>query len=166
MTSFFFAPESYYATDGTNKALSWNGTDGRAVHELKDMVKAFHNENIAVIMDVVYNHVSQYDYNPLKYIDRDLYFRFDDSGNWIAKSGCGNDCRTESPPMRQLILESLKYWMTEYHVDGFRFDLAHLIDEETREIIIRKLREINPHVIILAEPWGGGYDPAGFSDQG
>jgi len=166
MTSFFFAPESYYATDGTNKPLSWNGTDGRAVHELKDMVKAFHNENIAVIMDVVYNHVSQYDYNPLKYIDRDLYFRFDEKGNWSAKSGCGNDCKTESPVMRNLILESLKYWMTEYHVDGFRFDLGQLIDANTRDLIISELRTINPNVIILAEPWGGGYDPAGFSDQG
>jgi pullulanase/glycogen debranching enzyme len=166
MTSFFFAPESYYATDGTNKPLSWNGTDGRAVHELKDMVKAFHNENIAVIMDVVYNHVSQYDYNPLKYIDRDLYFRFDEKGNWSAKSGCGNDCKTESPVMRNLILESLKYWMTEYHVDGFRFDLGQLIDANTRDLIISELRTINPNVIILAEPWGGGYNPHGFSDQG
>ena len=166
MTSFFFAPESYYATDGTNKPLSWNGTDGRAVHELKDMVKAFHNKNIAVIMDVVYNHVSQYDYNPLKYIDRDLYFRFDEKGNWSAKSGCGNDCKTESPVMRNLILESIKYWMTEYHVDGFRFDLGQLIDTNTRDLIISELRTINPNVIILAEPWGGGYDPAGFSDQG
>jgi pullulanase/glycogen debranching enzyme len=166
MTSFFFAPESYYATDGTNKPLSWNGTDGRAVHELKDMVKAFHNKNIAVIMDVVYNHVSQYDYNPLKYIDRDLYFRFDEKGNWSAKSGCGNDCKTESPVMRNLILESLKYWMTEYHVDGFRFDLGQLIDANTRDLIISELRTINPNVIILAEPWRGGYDPAGFSDQG
>ena len=166
MTSFFFAPESYYATDGTNKPLSWNGTDGRAVHELKDMVKAFHNKNITVIMDVVYNHVSQYDYNPLKYIDRDLYFRFDEKGNWSAKSGCGNDCKTESPVMRNLILESLKYWMTKYHVDGFRFDLGQLIDANTRDLIISELRTINPNVIILAEPWGGGYDPAGFSDQG
>ncbi len=166
MTSFFFAPESYYATDGTNKPLSWNGTDGRAVHELKDMVKAFHNKNITVIMDVVYNHVSQYDYNPLKYIDRDLYFRFDEKGNWSAKSGCGNDCKTESPVMRNLILESLKYWMTKYHVDGFRFDLGQLIDANTRDLIISELRTINPNVIILAEPWGGGYDPVGFSDQG
>jgi pullulanase len=166
MTSFFFAPESYYATDGTNKPLSWNGTDGRAVQELKDMVKALHNENIAVIMDVVYNHVSQYDYNPLKFIDRDLYFRFDEKGNWSAKSGCGNDCKTESPVMRNLILESLKYWMTEYHVDGFRFDLGQLIDTNTRDLIISELRTINPNVIILAEPWGGGYNPHGFSDQG
>lgn len=166
MTSFFFAPETYYASDGTNAPLAWNGADGRAVHELKDLIKALHNEKIAVIMDVVYNHVSQYDYNPLKYIDRDLYFRFDENGNWTAKSGCGNDCKTESPPMRKLILESLKYWMTEYHVDGFRFDLGELIDAQTRDIIISELRAINPHVIILGEPWGGGYNPHGFSDQG
>ena len=166
MTSFFFAPESYYASDGTNNPLAWNGTDGRAVQEMKDMVKALHNENISVIMDVVYNHVSQYDNNPLKFIDRDLYFRFDEKGNWSTKSGCGNDCKTESPAMRNLILESLKYWMTEYHVDGFRFDLGQLIDANTRNLIISELRTINPNVIILAEPWGGGYNPHGFSDQG
>lgn len=166
MTSFFFAPESYYASDGTNNPLAWNGTDGRAVQEMKDMVKALHNENISVIMDVVYNHVSQYDNNPLKFIDRDLYFRFDEKGNWSTKSGCGNDCKTESPAMRNLILESLKYWMTEYHVDGFRFDLGQLIDANTRDLIISELRTINPNVIILAEPWGGGYNPHGFSDQG
>lgn len=166
MTSFFFAPESYYASDGTNEPMAWNGTDGRAVHELKDLVKALHKENIAVIMDVVYNHVSQYDLNPLKYIDRDLYFRFDENGNWSAKSGCGNDCKTESPPMRKLILESLKYWMTEYKIDGFRFDLGELIDAETRDLIIAELKAINPNVIVLAEPWGGGYNPHGFSDQG
>ncbi|NOZ03271.1 MAG: pullulanase, partial [FCB group bacterium] len=166
MTTFFFAPESYYATDGTMEPNRWNGTDGRAVREFKDMVKAFHRENIAVIMDVVYNHVSNYDFNPLKYIDRELYFRLDEKGNYLSQSGCGNDCRTESPAMRRLILESLKYWMTEYHVDGFRFDLGNLIDPVTRQQIITELRAINPHVIILAEPWGGGYDPGGFSDMG
>ena len=166
MTTFFFAPESYYASNGTNDPQAWNGTDGRAVHELKDMVKAFHKENIVVILDVVYNHVSQFDNNPLKFIDRDLYFRFDKNGKWSTKSGCGNDCKTESPPMRNLILESLKYSMKEYHVDGFRFDLGQLIDPETRDIIILELRAINPNVIILAEPWGGGYNPHGFSDQG
>jgi pullulanase/glycogen debranching enzyme len=166
MTTFFFAPESYYATDGTDEPDAWNGTDGRAVNEFKDMVKSFHNEGIAVIMDVVYNHVSNYDWHPLKYIDRESYFRLDDNGNYISQSGCGNDTRSEHPKMRQLILESLKYWMTEYHIDGFRFDIGNLIDSETRQIIIKELKEINPHVIILAEPWGNGYDPRGFSDMG
>jgi len=166
MTTYFFAPESYYASDGTDTPGAWNGRDGRAVNEVKNMVKAFHKEKITVIMDVVYNHVSNYDKHPLKYIDRGIYFRLDKNGNYIANSGCGNDTRTEHPKMRQLILESLKYWMTEYHMDGFRFDLAHLIDAETREMIIKELRTINPHVIILAEPWGNGYNPNGFSDIG
>ncbi|MBC8322571.1 MAG: pullulanase [Candidatus Marinimicrobia bacterium] len=166
MTTFFFAPESYYATDGTNTSDAWNGTDGRAVNEFKDMVKSFHNEEIAVIMDVVYNHVSNYDWHPLKYLDRESYFRLDDSGNYITHSGCGNDTQSENPKMRQLILESLKYWMMEFHVDGFRFDIGNLIDEETRQLIIDDLKFINPNVIILAEPWGNGYDPHGFSDMG
>ena len=166
MTTFFFAPETYYGSDGNMNPNDWNGVDGRAVDEFKDMVKALHKENIAVIMDVVYNHVSNYDWHPFKYIDRDTYFRLDNTGNYIAQSGCGNDCRTEHPAMRQLILESLKYWMIEYHVDGFRFDLGYLIDKNTRDLILKELRAINPNAIILAEPWGGGYDPTGFSDQG
>ena len=166
MTTFFFAPESYYASDGTDAPGTWNGKDGRAVNEIKDMVKAFHKAGIAVIMDVVYNHVSNYDWQPLKYIDRKMYFRLDKNSNYIANSGCGNDTRSEHPQMRQLILESIKYWMTEYHIDGFRFDLGNLIDAETRQFIIDELKAINPYVILLAEPWGNGYDPSGFSDMG
>jgi len=166
MTTFFFAPESYYASDGTDTPGNWNGKDGRAVNEIKDMVKAFHEAGIAVIMDVVYNHVSNYDWQPLKYIDREMYFRLEKDGDYITHSGCGNDTRSEHPKMRQLILESIKYWMTEYHIDGFRFDLGNLIDAETRQLIIDELKSINPHVILLAEPWGNGYDPDGFSDMG
>ena len=86
MTTCFFAPESYYASDGTDAPGAWNGRDGRAVNEVKDMAKAFHKEEIAVIMDVVYNHVSNYDKHPLKYIDREIYFRLDKNGNYIANS--------------------------------------------------------------------------------
>jgi len=166
MTTFFFAPETYYASDGTDKPGKWNGIDGRAVREFKDMVKAYHNEGIAVIMDVVYNHVSNYDYHPLKFIDREMYFRLEKNGSYISKSGCGNDTRSENPAMSQMILESVRYWMTEYHIDGFRFDIGNLIDSETRQKIIDELKKINPHVIILAEPWGDGYDPSGFSEMG
>jgi pullulanase/glycogen debranching enzyme len=65
--------------------------------------------------------------------------------------------------LRKLIVDSILYWMKEYHIDGFRFDLAKLIDWETIELIIREARKINPHVVIVGEPWGGGYDPIGFS---
>ncbi len=166
MTTFFFAPETYYASDGIDRPNAWNGTDGRAVAEFKSMVKEFHKQGIAVLMDVVYNHVSNYDYHPFKYIDRDKYFRLDEDGEYIAQSGCGNDTRTEEPDVRQLIIESVKYWLKEYHIDGFRFDLAYLIDKETCELILAEARKINPNVIIIAEPWGGGYDPDGFSDIG
>ncbi|MFH1851058.1 MAG: alpha-amylase family glycosyl hydrolase [Candidatus Neomarinimicrobiota bacterium] len=166
MTTFFFAPETYYASDGTDQPGAWNGRDGRAVREFKTMVKEFHKEGIAVLMDVVYNHVSNYDYHPFKYIDREKYFRLDKNGEYVALSGCGNDTRTEDPTVRRLILESVKYWLSEYHVDGFRFDLAYLIDKETCEQILKEARRINPDVIIIAEPWGGGYDPDGFSDIG
>jgi len=67
---------------------------------------------------------------------------------------------------RRLIIESVLYWMKEYHIDGFRFDLGKLIDWETIEEIIYEARKINPDVIFVCEPWGGGYDPAGFSERG
>ena len=95
-----------------------------------------------------------------------MYFRLEKNGSYISKSGCGNDTRSENPAMSQMILESVRYWMTEYHIDGFRFDIGNLIDSETRQKIIDELKKINPHVIILAEPWGDGYDPSGFSEMG
>jgi len=165
MTSYFFAPETYYASDGTMVREDYNGIGGRAVKELKDLVKKLHREGIAVIMDVVYNHVSQYDYNPFKYIDKFYYFHTDSNGNFTKTSGCGNDFYTSRPMARRLIIESIKYWMKEYHVDGFRFDLATMIDWETCKQIAIEAKKINPNVILIAEAWGGGkYDPTGFSD--
>ncbi len=167
MTSYFFAPETYYATDGSVTRGAYNGVDGRAVREMKDMIKALHKEKIAVLLDVVYNHVSDFDRNPFKFIDKMYYFRTDSVGNFINTSYCGNDFKTERKMARRLIIESVKYWMTEYHVDGFRFDLAAMIDRETCEEILREARKINPNVILIAEPWGGNkYNPAGFSDIG
>jgi len=167
MTAAFFAPESYYSEDWASIPMdSWMGYEGRQVNDFKDMVKSFHKEGIAVIMDVVYNHLSEYEIGNLKEIDHDYYFRKDASGNFKAESYCGNDLRTESPMLRRLIVESILFWMKEYHVDGFRFDLGKLIDWETIEAIIYEAKKINPHVVFVCEPWGGGYDPAGFSLRG
>lgn len=166
MTAAFFAPEAYYSEPHSFKWNVWEGQSGRQIKDFKDMVKAFHKENIAVIMDVVYNHISQYELGNLKEIDRDYYFRMDDKGRFTSESGTGNDLKTENPMVRRLIIESLVQWMKEYHVDGFRFDLAKMLDWVTIEDIIFELRKINPAVIIVGEPWGGGYDPAGFSARG
>ncbi|RMF56846.1 MAG: pullulanase [Calditrichaeota bacterium] len=166
MTSYFFAPESYYATGGTMERGQYNGYDGRQIREFKEMVRAFHQDSIAVLMDVVYNHVSQYDYNPLKYIDKFYYFRLTPDCEFESVSGCGNDLKTERPMTRRLIIESVLHWMKEYHIDGFRFDLANLLDRETCRQILKAARNLNPDVIIIAEPWGGGYAPDVFSDMG
>lgn len=166
MTSFFFAPETMFASDGSCKPGTTTGKTDRAAAEFKKVVRELHKAGIAVIMDVVYNHVSQYDLNPLKYLAKDYYFRLDEDGNFLSYSGCGNDFKTESPLARQLIVDSILYWMKEYHVDGFRFDLANLIDRETIAMIREEAQKINPNVILIAEPWGGGYDPAGFSQLG
>lgn len=167
MTSYYFAPESYYATGNSLEPGGYCGASGNAIDEMKQMVKVLHQHEISVIMDVVYNHVSQYDQNPFKFIDKKYYFRLDDEEEYLSDSYCGNDFKTERPMARRLIVDSLKYWMTEFHVDGFRFDLAAMIDVETLDSISRELREINPDVILIAEPWGGNqYDLRRFSIRG
>ncbi len=152
MPTFFMAPESYYASDWTDTPLAWNGTDGLAVNEMKQMVKALHNEGIAVILDVVINHVSNYDWHPLKYIDKSIYFKLDENNNYISQC-CGNLLQTDHEKVKQYIIESLKYWMIEYHIDGFRFDQCYLLSSETATEIIQELKSINPGVLIYGEAW-------------
>ncbi|MFZ0389674.1 MAG: alpha-amylase family glycosyl hydrolase, partial [Calditrichia bacterium] len=154
MTSYFFAPESWYASDANFQPGKYNGANGRQVIEFKEVVDAFHKKGIAVIMDVVYNHVSQYDYNPLKYIDKFYYFRLNPACEFTSVSGCGNDLKTERPMARRLIRDSIVHWLQEYRIDGFRFDLAEMIDPQTRLEIFQAARKVNPDVVFIAEPWG------------
>src|SRR5690554_1005652 len=167
MTAAFFAPEAYYTE--SVKEIEWNkwqGKDAQAVNDFKSMVKAFHKKGIGVMMDVVYNHLSEYEVGNLKQIDKEYYFRLDSAGHFRHESGTGNDLRTERPMLRRLIIDSILYWMQEYHIDGFRFDLGKLIDWKTIEEVIEEAKKINPSVVFVCEPWGGGYDPSGFSERG
>ncbi len=167
MTAAFFAPESYYSENVRSiEWNTWSGKDARAVTDFKDMIKAFHKEGIAVIMDVVYNHVSEYEIGNFKQIDKDYYFRLDENGDFIDRSYCGNDFKTERLMVKKLVIQSVLYWMKEYHIDGFRFDLGKLVDWETVEEVHYEAKKVNPNVIFVCEPWGGGYDPAGFSARG
>jgi pullulanase/glycogen debranching enzyme len=167
MTSYFFAPESYYASQGNMEPGAYCGIDGRQVTEFKDLVKTFHQAGLAVILDVVFNHVSQYDLNPFKYIDRGYYFRLNRNGSYQSRSYCGNDLKTERPMVRRFIIDAIKYWLETYHVDGFRFDIAPLIDWETIAAITYEAQKINPKVVLIAEPWsGGGRELPGFSERG
>ena len=166
MTSFYFAPETIYASDGNLTPGYCIGRSETAIKELKQLVKELHKEGISVIMDVVYNHASQYDLNPLKFTAKDHYFRLNESGHYLNDSWTGNDIKTSSEYSRQLIVESIKYWMQEFHIDGFRFDLAGIIDWDTVDEIRKEAEEINPDVLLIAEPWGGEYKPQGFSEHG
>ncbi|MEX0722804.1 MAG: alpha-amylase family glycosyl hydrolase [Gracilimonas sp.] len=166
MTSFFLAPETLYASDSSLADGAVIGKTRRAETELKNLVKELHKEGITVIMDVVYNHASHYDLNPLKYTAKDHYFRLDELGNFLNDSWTGNDIDTSSTFSRRLIVESVKHWISEYHIDGFRFDLAGLLDWETVDLIKEEAKKINPNVVLIAEPWGSDYKPDGFSDHG
>ncbi|MCX8097172.1 MAG: pullulanase [Spirochaetes bacterium] len=174
MTTSFFSPESYYSS-GDLTPGKYSGLGGVQVNEFKDVVKALHKEKIAVMLDVVYNHVSQYDYNPLKRLDKKYYFFMNDFHGYDARSGCGNDVDTAKPMASRLVVDSVKYWMVEYKIDGYRFDLATIIDWKTHEKIIAETKKLNPEVILVAEPWGGGrgeprdgggYTLVGFSKRG
>ena len=150
MTSNYFCPESYYAADGSIQSGKWSGTKGAAVTELKELVRELHKNGIAVIMDVVYNHVSENDENALKYTDFEFYFKREEH------TGCGNEVESRRPMVRRMIIDSIKYWISEYHIDGFRFDLAGCIDYDTLVGIRTESQKINPKAMIIAEPWTAG----------
>lgn len=165
MTSAFLAPEAYYASGQDLKPGGWCGLDGRQVRQFQELVDRCHQAGVAVILDVVYNHVSQYDQNPLKLMDTAYWFQLSDDGGMTSASGCGNDLRTERPLARRLILDSVTHFATAYRVDGYRFDLGAMIDDET----LRRLHELFAArgLFHTAEPWGGGaYEPETFARLG
>lgn len=162
MTSFFFAPENSLASDGSGKI---RGYTTAAVTEFKAMVKELHKHGITVLMDVVYNHTSLFDRNPQTHLCPHTYLRYNEKGKLMNRSGTGNEFKSEEPIARQLILDSLTYWVEEYHIDGFRFDLAALLDMETWEAIRNELHKIDNRIVLIAEPWGGHYAPAKFSEH-
>jgi pullulanase/glycogen debranching enzyme len=151
MTSHFFAPECSYAS----------GKNGQAVKELKALIDGLHGEGFAVVLDVVYNHTSEGNHEGmplnLKGFDNPGYYRLmpDNKNYYWNGTGCGNEVRTENPMTSQLIVDSLKYWVTEYKVDGFRFDLGTIIDKKTMQRIIDELPK---DIILTAEPWAADWN--------
>lgn len=142
-------PEGAYATDLVNPK--------NRIIEFKEMIQALHQKGIGVIMDVVYNHT----YNPstqcFEQVVPGYYYRTDDEGNFTNGSGCGNEIASERPMVRKYIQDSTQYWVEEYGIDGFRFDLMGLIDIETMKQVTQTLKnEVSPDLIIYGEPWTGG----------
>jgi len=142
MTVNYFSPDSSYASEPERASQ---------IEEFRQLVKDFHDEGMAVIVDVVYNHVGEP--NHLLFIDKYYYFNLDQTNGLMNWSGCGNDLRCETPMGRHLIIESLKHLVEVYDVDGFRFDLAELIGIEVLREIEIELKKIKPSLILIAEPW-------------
>ncbi len=144
-------PEGSYATDPYQPKVR--------IKEFKKMVQAFHSKGIRVIMDVVYNHTGKTDNSNFNLMVPGYYYRHNQDGSWSNASGCGNETASERPMMRKYMIESLKHWVDEYHIDGFRFDLMGIHDIETMNSISAAMHEIDPTIFIYGEGWTAGASP-------
>ena len=141
-------PEGGYSTDPYTPATR--------IREFKQMVQALHKAGIRVILDVVYNHTYDIEHSNFQRTYPDYYYRKMRNGKYSNGSGCGNETASEQPMMRQFMKESVKYWIDEYHIDGFRFDLMGVHDIETMNQIRRTVDEIDPTIFIYGEGWSAG----------
>lgn len=141
-------PEGSYSNDAE--------LPSRRILEFKQMVQALHKAGIRVILDVVYNHTFDIEGSNFERTFPKAYYRYTADGKPSNGSGCGNETASEKPLMREFMLESMKYWMTEYHIDGFRVDLMGVHDIETMNIIRNELTAFNPNVFIYGEGWSAG----------
>ncbi len=146
-----YDPKNYNVPEGSYSTDPYNG-DVR-VKEMKQMVKTLHDNNINVIMDVVYNHVYSADDFCFNQIVPQYFSRTNEDGSYSNGSGCGNDTASERSMVKKYIVDSVNYWADEYHIDGFRFDLVGLIDTETINEVVSTVHAKHPNVIFYGEGW-------------
>ena len=143
----FAAPAGSYATD----------PDGTARQkEFKSLVQSFHHRHLGVVLDVVFNHTAGTGLQKSSVFDKiypHYYYRRDAAGHYANATGCGNEFASERPMARKYIVDIIKWWLTEYHVDGFRFDLMGILDRDTLLEVFRAAKSINPNVILYGEGW-------------
>ncbi len=156
-----FAPEGWYATERG---------DARRISEVKQMISALHERGLRVTLDVVFNHTFEAIDKGLVFNFEGLvpgyYYRLKSDGTYWNGSGTGNEFRSEAPMARRYIFDCLKHWVTEYKVDGFRFDLLGLTDRETVELMVSELRALEPNLLLYGEPWAGGATPIEITSKG
>ncbi|MEI7419497.1 MAG: type I pullulanase [Actinomycetes bacterium] len=144
-------PEGSYSTDAANPKTR--------ITELKQAIMSMHSNGLRVNMDVVYNHVQDSSNFAFEKLVPGYWYRRDATGTKTSGSGCGNDTATEHPMVSKFIQDSVKYWATEYNMDGFRFDLMGLIDISTMNKVRTQLNNIDPTIIMLGEGWNMGTLP-------
>ena len=141
-------PEGGYSTDPYEPTAR--------IREFKQMVQALHKAGIRVILDVVYNHTYDIEHSNFQRTYPDYYYRKTADGQYSNGSGCGNETASEKPMMRLFMIESVKYWINEYHIDAFRFDLMGVHDIETMNAIRQAVDEIDPSIFTYGEGWSAG----------
>jgi len=144
-------PEGSYSTDPYDPSVR--------IREFKQMVKSLHENGLRVILDVVFDHTYLRDKSPLALTAPNYYYRQNPDGSFSDASACGNETASERAMMRHYIIESVKYWANEYHIDGFRFDLMGILDIETMNQVRSELNKIDPTIFIYGEGWAAAGSP-------
>ena len=153
-----YDPQNYNVPEGSYSSDPKNPT--ARITELKSAIMSMHKAGLRVNMDVVYNHVSNANTFSQNLIVPGYFFRRDNNGNLTSGSGCGNDVASERPMVRKFIVDSVKYWTTEYNMDGYRFDLMGLMDIQTINEVTTALKKIDPTILVIGEGWNMGTLPA------
>lgn len=152
-----YNPYHYNVPEGRYVDYSSDKDGTAAVKQLRKMIQKLHENGISVIMDVVYNHTSGtttgslYDSTVPGY-----FYRLNADGSYINGSGCGNEIATNHEMVKKYVIDSLKHWMKDYHINGFRFDLMGCLESDTMKEIYDELYKIDPNVMVYGEPWTGG----------
>lgn len=158
-----YDPQHYNVPEGS---YSTNPHDGATrIREFKQMVKALHDRGIRVVLDVVYNHTGWTETSNLNQLVPGYYYRQREDGAFSDASACGNETASDRAMMRKFILESVAYWAEEYHLDGFRFDLMGIHDQETMRQVAKRLHDIDPSIFVYGEGWTAGDSPLPEPDR-
>lgn len=152
-----YDPVNYNVPEGSYSSNPYDGAT--RINELKRMVAAFHKNGLRVVMDVVYNHVANAATSNFEQLVPGYYFRHKKDGSFSDATACGNETASEMPMMRKFMLESVLYWVKEYHIDGFRFDLMGVHDIETMNLLSTELKKVKPDILLYGEGWTAGASP-------
>lgn len=152
-----YDPLNYNVPEGS---YSTNPNDGiTRIKEFKELVKTFHENGLRVVMDVVYNHTALTETSNFNQLVPGYYYRQAKDGKFSNATACGNETASERPMFRKFMLESMLYWVKEYHIDGFRVDLMGVHDIETMNLISKELHAVKPDILIYGEGWTAGSSP-------
>ena len=149
-----YDPLNYNVLEGSYSTDPYDGYV--RIREFKEMVMAMHRAGLSINMDVVYNHTSASENSNFNLLVPYYYYRTKANGTFYNGSGCGNEMASDRYMVNKYMRESCKFWIDEYHLSGFRFDLMGLIDNQTMIDIYNDCSKIYPHIMIYGEPWAGG----------